>query len=104
MNRGSTLRATAWLLATPVAAHAQGHGPVFGLSTPTLAAGGWSVDVTTMGRITDGGDLVMLRPMVSYGLTEDLQVAASFPMPLYRSEGVRPVRAASRCLPHPTSS
>ena len=96
MNRGSTLRATAWLLATPVAAHAQGHGPVFGLSTPTLAAGGWSLDVTTMGRVTDGGDLVMLRPMVSYGLTEDLQVAASFPMPLYRSEGVRPVRAASR--------
>ena len=96
MNLGPTFGAAACLLAAPVAAAAQGHGPVFGLSTPTLAAGGWSLDVTTMGRVTDGGDLVMLRPMLSYGATEDLQVSVSFPMPLYRREGLRPVHAMSR--------
>ena len=39
--------------ALPVAA--QGHGPVYGLSTPTLGRGGWSLDVAGMGRFFDGG-------------------------------------------------
>ena len=85
-----------WWLVTPGLATAQGHGPVFGLSTPTLGAGAWSVDMTMMGRITDGGDMLMLRPLVSYGLTEDFQLSGSFPMPLYRREGLRPVRATTR--------
>lgn len=40
--------------------------------------------------------MAMLRPMVSYGATEDLQLSASFPMPLYRGEGLRPTRAMTR--------
>jgi hypothetical protein len=84
------------LLLAPVRAQAQGHGPVYGLSTPTLARSGWSVDVTAMGRLTDRGDMAMLRPMVSYGVTEDFQLSASFPMPLYRGEGLRPARAMTR--------
>lgn len=90
------LSAVAGLGITPGVARAQGHGPVFGLSTPTLGAGGWSLDLTTMGRITAAGDMVMVRPMVSYGVTEDLQVSGSFPMPFYRREGLRPVRAMTR--------
>ncbi len=82
-----------WL---PSVAHPQGHGPVFGLSTPTLARGGWSVDVSAMGRVANGGTMAMLRPMVSYGVTEDLQLSASFPMPIYASEALRPTRAMMR--------
>jgi hypothetical protein len=40
--------------------------------------------------------MVMVRPMVSYGVTEDWQISASFPMPLYRREGLRPTRATTR--------
>ncbi len=78
------------------ATFAQGHGPVFGLSTPTLAKGGWSVDVPFMGRVTSDGTMAMLRPMVSYGITEDWQFSASFPVPIYTTEGLRPTRATTR--------
>ena len=74
--------------ALPGAALASGHGPVYGLATPTLGQGGWSVDVAAMYRLT--GDLsdgnaqrAMLRPMVGYGITEDLQASLSIPLPLY---------------------
>lgn len=96
MRRARHLGVLVCLLPVPLSAAAQGHGPVFGLSTPTLARGGWSVDVATMGRLTDDGDMIMMRPMVSFGVTEDLQVSASFPMPLYRREGLRPARSMTR--------
>lgn len=96
MARFVTRVALAWLVVAPTLGRAQGHGPVFGLSTPTLGAGGWSVDLPMMGRVTGTGDMVMLRPMVSYGITEDLQISASFPIPLYRREGLRPTRATTR--------
>lgn len=96
MARFVTLVALAWLVVLPSPARAQGHGPVFGLSTPTLGACGWGVDLPMMGRVTATGDMVMLRPMVSYGVTEDLQISGSFPIPLYRREGLRPARATTR--------
>ena len=75
---------------------AQGHGPVYGLSTPTLGRGGWSLDVAGMGRFFDGGRTVMLRPMLSYGVTEDLQISASLPVPLVRDGAAPGVRAFTR--------
>ena len=75
---------------------AQGHGPVYGLSTPTLGRGGWSLDVAGMGRFFDGGRTAMLRPMLSYGVTEDVQVSASIPIPLARDAAAPGVRAFSR--------
>lgn len=75
---------------------AQGHGPVFGLSTPTLRRGGWSVDNGLMGQLSDTHEMVMFRPMISYGITEHLQISASFPLPLYTSEGMAPARVATR--------
>ena len=77
-------------------ASAQGHGPVYGLSTPTLRRGGWSIDNGFMGQIAGEDEMVMYRPMISYGITEHLQLSASFPLPIYTSEGMVPARIATR--------
>lgn len=82
--------------AVPAALLAQGHGPAFGLSTPTLGKGGWSLDVAAMSRLVGDREMVMMRPMVSYGFTEDVQISASFPMPLYVPQGTRPAHGMSR--------
>jgi hypothetical protein len=57
---------------------ASGHGPMFGLSTPTNVKGGWSFDSGLMGRIGSDSDL-MFRGMAGYGITEDLQISFSVP-------------------------
>jgi hypothetical protein len=75
-------------LTLPGAGQATGHGPVFGLATPTLGRGGWSLDIAVMDRMAGGRHTAMLRSMISYGITEDLQVSASLPMPLYTRQGL----------------
>ena len=94
---------TRWLLESVVAAAlvvspltAQGHGPVYGLSTPTLGRGGWSLDVAGMGRFLDGARSSMIRPMLSYGVTEDIQLSASLPVPLETDPSIPGVRAFTR--------
>ena len=77
-------------------AAAQGHGPPYSLSTPTLAKGGWSLDIAVMGRVVGDNTVAMTRSMLSYGVTEDLQVSVSLPLRLYVPEGVPPVRGMSR--------
>ena len=62
-------------------AHAAGHGPVFGATTPTLGRGGWSVDQAWTTRCGEDGDQQqMLKTMVSFGITENLQVFGSVPL------------------------
>ena len=71
------------LVAAP--AFGSGHGPLFGGATPTLGKGGWQLDQAWMGRQGDRPpetDEQMLRTMISFGITEDLQVSASVPIPL----------------------
>ena len=75
---------------------AQGHGPVYGLSTPTLGKGGWSLDMAAMGRLVGDKKSAMLRPLLSYGITEDVQISASFPMTLYLPQGLPPAHGVSR--------
>ncbi|MBI2970011.1 MAG: hypothetical protein HYY36_04660 [Gammaproteobacteria bacterium] len=58
---------------------AEGHGPAFGLATPTLARGQWSSDTVAMQLQTEQGDTWMFREMLGYGITEDLQLSLSFP-------------------------
>ena len=75
------------VVALPTIAHASGHGPVYGLATPTLGRGGWSLDVAAMARFAGAsGDLerrqAMLRGMLGYGVTEDVQLSISVPVPL----------------------
>jgi hypothetical protein len=81
------------LLVAPTAATATGHGPVYGIATPTLGKGAWSLDLGLMSRTVAGGRTsAMMRPLVSYGITEDLQASISLPVPLYTVEGSMPVR------------
>ena len=71
----------------PARAVASGHGPVFGGATPTLGKRGWSFDQAWMGRTREGadGNDQMLRSMISFGVTEHLQLSASLPIPLTTS-------------------
>ncbi|MGH9362145.1 MAG: hypothetical protein ACRD2T_09525 [Thermoanaerobaculia bacterium] len=71
---------------------ATGHGPVYGLATPTLGQGVWSLDVAGMARAGGSGEMAMARPMLAYGITEDLQISFSLPVPLYRDLSVAPAR------------
>jgi len=75
-------------------AFASGHGPVFGLTTPTNAKGGWSVDFATMGRIGNQSTGSMARTMLTYGITEDVQVSFSAPA-LFTTTSVAPASIAS---------
>ena len=70
-------------LILPASVFASGHGPIFGFATPTLGKGGWSLDVAAMDRIAGSEQAAMLRPMLGYGITEDLQVSVSLPMPVH---------------------
>ena len=71
----------ALLLSRPVSA--SGHGPVFGGATPTLGKGGWSFDQAWMGsHARNGEDDQVLRSMIGFGLTKDLQVTVSLPIGL----------------------
>jgi hypothetical protein len=61
-------------------AHAEGHGPVFGLATPTLGKGQWSSDTGLMQIETEQGSRYMARQTLGYGITEDLQANLSVPL------------------------
>src|SRR5262245_26192876 len=65
--------------------HASGHGPVFGAATPTLGKGGWSFDQAWMGQVMDGSEAIALRSMISFGITERIQISGSVPIPLSES-------------------
>jgi len=68
-------------LAMSPPAFGSGHGPVFGIATPTLGRGGWSIDQAWTLRAGDDDEhLQMLKTMLSFGITENLQVSGSFPL------------------------
>jgi hypothetical protein len=73
----------------PGTAAASGHGPVFAGATPTLGKNGWSFDQAWMGsHARDGEDDQLLRSMIGYGLTKDLQLTVSLPIGLSGSPHV----------------
>ena len=74
----AVMAAVALLMFVP-AAQAAGHGPVFGAATPVLGRGGWSLDEAWTTRAGEGFGQDMLRTMISYGVTENLQLSGSFP-------------------------
>lgn len=72
---------------------ASGHGPVFGLATPTNPKGGWSLDFNLMGRAGRGSG-VMFRPALGYGVTENFKLAVSAPVS-FKSEPFYPSRMSA---------
>jgi hypothetical protein len=88
-----TLSATVFLLIVSQIMFASGHGPVFGLATPTNPKGGWSFDANLMGRGGDGSG-VMFRPALGYGLTENLKVSISAPV-VFQAEPFTPSRLSA---------
>ncbi len=69
----------------PALVSGSGHGPVFGLTTPTNTKGGWSIDLGFMGRAGRLDTGAMLRGMIAYGITQDFQISLSAPMVLSTS-------------------
>ena len=62
-------------------ASASGHGPVFGAATPTLGRGGWSIDQAfTLRHDADARREHMFKTMVTFGITEVVQVSGSIPI------------------------
>ena len=55
---------------------------MFGGATPTLGKGGWQFDQAWMGRSTAEATEQTLRSMISFGITERVQISASVPVPL----------------------
>ena len=49
-----------------------------------------------MSRFLEGTETIMSRTMLSYGLTEDVQLSASIPIQLRTGEGLQPVRGLTR--------
>lgn len=58
----------------------EGHGPAFGLAPPTLGQGQWSSDTMAMSFTTEESTSFMLREMIGYGITEDIQAIVGFPL------------------------
>lgn len=65
---------------TSMVARAEGHGPAFGLATPTLARGQWSSDTAVMQVEGDMDSSTRFRQLLGYGVTEDLQVNLALPL------------------------
>jgi len=75
---------------------ASGHGPIFGAATPTLGRGGWSIDQAYTFRGGEGDDpqsQQMFKTMVSFGITETVQISGSVPVAM--SDGLAPSRMMS---------
>lgn len=60
-----------------------GHGPTFGLATPTAGEGALSADVMTMSLSLMGERSVMSRTSIRYGLTPDIMLSFSVPFDIY---------------------
>lgn len=94
MTTRGVLSAVALVAALTASAEASGHGPVFGAATPTLGRGGWSVDQAYTFRAGDQtGSQQMFKTMVSFGITETVQVSGSIPIAM--RDGLAPSRMMS---------
>lgn len=75
--------------------NAQGHGPLYGQQTPTLAKGGVDLNVAGMSLGTENETSYMMRYLFSYGITEDLQVNLTTPTMIERFDNAPRTRGNS---------
>ena len=62
------------VLALPLTVFADGHGPVFGLATPTNSKGEWSFDSGVFGRSNSSATEASFREQIGYGFTPHLSL------------------------------
>ena len=67
------------MLAIPSYSFAAGHGPVFGLATPTNSKGEFSFDFGIFGRSSRFGSQASMRGLVGYGFTPHLTLSLTLP-------------------------
>jgi hypothetical protein len=60
-------------------AAAEGHGPLFGLATPTNSQGEWSFDSGLFGRANDFGSQASIRGLIGYGFTPHVSLFVTAP-------------------------
>lgn len=84
-----------FILSAISSSNAQGHGPLYGLPTPTLAKGGVNLNVAGMSLSTDNETSYMLRYLFSYGITEDLQINLTTPTMIERLDNAPRTRGNS---------
>ena len=72
--------AIGFLMLTASFAHAGGHGPVFGLATPTNSQGEWSFDLGVFDRSAASGSEASLRGLIAYGFTPHLTLSVTAPV------------------------
>lgn len=94
VSRVRFLLAAATIAALGVA-RAEGHGPAFGLATPTLARGQWSSDTAVARVDAQAGDSFSVREMIGYGITEDLQALLTFPLKRPDNTAMQSIRGGS---------
>lgn len=73
------------ILTIPIYASAAGHGPVFGLATPTNSQGEFSFDFGLFGRSRSVGSQESLRALIGYGFTPHLTLSFTAPVLLHNS-------------------
>lgn len=103
VGRAITLACSLALAATP--ALANGHGPVFGLATPTNGKGTWTLDFAPMFRAGRAGEAEMMRAMLTYGITANWEISFSAPamlgntrLPTARLTGMMPANGEFEML------
>jgi hypothetical protein len=68
-----------FVLGLSIFAVASGHGPVFGLATPTNSQGEWSFDEGIFGRSTSLGSQASIRGLIAYGFTPHITLSFTLP-------------------------
>jgi hypothetical protein len=67
-------------LALPLSLFADGHGPVFGLATPTNSKGEWSFDTGVFARANSSDSQASVRELIGYGFTPHLTLSFTAPV------------------------
>jgi hypothetical protein len=67
------------VLVFPWRAFPDGHGPVFGLATPTNSKGEWSFDSGVFGRANTADSQASFRELIGYGFTPHLTFSFTAP-------------------------
>jgi hypothetical protein len=68
------------VLSVPAFVFASGHGPLFGLATPTNSQGEWSFDEGIFGRAASASQQASARTLLGYGFTPHLTLSLTLPV------------------------